>query len=172
MFNLDCAIANNSEYDTIINMEVLAGAKTELNTLLEAKFNEGKKLSKDKNAPPPEVKVNLQAGDITDTFCASLPAPLVRKCIAAILLTDNQCKRKGYVLDVWGFDGVLSTADAVNSILSCLKAAAPTSTVEGNSDSTTVLDAVPSPISHLAELFIEIKVHRIDRFCECLLHCF
>lgn len=74
-----------------------------IKSTLQEKFVEslGTKKTKDKSAAS---DAKLEPELINDSFCSTLPYDLILQCISFRVAFDQQCVRKGYVLDLWATD--------------------------------------------------------------------
>jgi hypothetical protein len=156
-----------------VDEQMLRDTKKEIDAALEAKMNEGKKPSKDKNAPVTEVK--LDENDISDAFCQSLPLETVRRCVSATLLLDRRCVRRGYVLDVWERDGLVNApgGDGLYRLLRLCSSASSSAAARehfGGDDTDKEQGAAAQSVaaSPTAEIVIELQVGRsVGRHIYC-----
>ncbi len=123
-----------------VDQEKVTAAKGEVKIFFENKLAEGKKPSKDKNAPvePPQLDMSL----VNDALCLTLPAELVKSALAYRLSTDNSILKKGYILDIWERN-ILDTLAELSVIESQLK----------TSDSATGADAA-CPVDAVIEIMV------------------
>jgi hypothetical protein len=155
-FSITNSIPNDSKPSsfccpTNVDLSSLLALRGEILIALDAKANEGKKPSKgdskgkkvSSSSASADDSISLESlygeGDLTDSFCNNgISLELLQKCVAAQLLTEPNCQRKGFILDIWGSELSQEGLISLNSMFGCLNKHAEDSKTELNN----ILDLV------------------------------
>lgn len=101
----------------------LWAVKGELRVAVETKANEGKKPAKGAPAAAAAPTEGVISDDaFTLALCQSLSAELLRKCVSIQAQLHPRCRRRGFVMDLWGgssnhlVSGAGSLVDTLNAL--------------------------------------------------------
>lgn len=73
---------------------------------IKSKLVEGKKAKKSEDS----LSIDVDGLDFSPTFCKSFSSTLLRRCVAATIVTNSQFSRAGFVLDVFSY-GIFNTTE-------------------------------------------------------------
>lgn len=107
--------------------------------------------------PVEKIERIYDVSEITDAFCQSVPLELTRKCLAAQLFADPACRRRGYLLDVWGSEVLLEGKAAACKLSTCLSASA----AEPEDSAEEAAKREITSVRRLLDAVVEIQVFHV-----------
>lgn len=146
---MDGAIADDLDKSSIITI------RNEILSALETKLSEGVKKGKDKNAPVEPNKINPTL--ITEAIAYTLDSTVVKKAISLQINFLNACRRRGFVLDLWDRNSIISAGSSLPEINAFIN----------NGDTT----ASPADFDFILEIQVLTLLIATNIFSDCLNAC-
>ena len=159
------AVSHVLKFDSFQEADAGLAVRGEIMAIVEAKAAEGKKPPPKKGEVEAPVAIEPASVEVTDSLCASIPADVIRRCVATTVQTNSACIRRGFVLDIWE-GGSIKTAEDLHLALGGAAAAAAvavaaatetSSLAEGGDGAVATEQPAEAPPLRVPELVLELQ---------------